>query len=365
MKKKIMLISFILFFYFPINIFAANCSCLLGKWKVKTDLSFSKFPELGHSVIYWYIFEGGNDLVQGYSVGAKINNDISQGNFVSLNRKDVTDLKILCPPYESKYLVQFGKFESFEIFLSDNNFKGTMANKLGEVRISAERIESHHNIDPNIFVFEKIEEQETVASNIDLDQESKAYVLIATVLYQKNDWKELIKHAKKWTEADPNSFRAWRILSLAYEKSNQHDNAIDALQKALSIHPEDAEGWFRLGIAYYETGQLSQAIDATQQALSINPENETGWWRILGKYWTFLGIEYAEEKQYSKAIFAFQNSVEINTEDATAWHVLGMTYYLDNQPSKVMEVHQRLKKLDSAKANELFKLAFPKSEVSD
>lgn len=169
----------------------------------------------------------------------------------------------------------------------------------------------------------------------------------AAELESRKDWKALLNHVQRWTQAQPGSGMAWYILGIAYKKVDQTAKAIDAYQQALRIDPEDAGAWFNLGFAYGKAGQTAKAIEAYQQALRIDPEHANAW---LG-----LGFSYGMVGQHAKAIDAHQQALRINPEHAEAWLGLGAAYAVSGQRDKVLEVYKRLKILDPSSAERFFK----------
>ena len=71
-----------------------------------------------------------------------------------------------------------------------------------------------------------------------------------TSLLQEEKYDEAIGVFQQNLAQNPEDFKTWRDIGLAYEKKNDFDQAITALQKAYSLAPEDGETILYLGLAY-------------------------------------------------------------------------------------------------------------------
>ena len=182
-------------------------------------------------------------------------------------------------------------------------------------------------------VEEKLEAQgkEQVLTSIDWQSQ-------ANDLYDKKDWPGVLKHALRWSQAQPENISAWQNLGIGHLFSKQYDKAIEAFQQAVSINPEHKHTWALLGAAYNETNQYDKAIEALQKAIRINPEN--------GNAWHSLGISYENSKQYDKAIEADLQANRINPGNAPTWNNLGNVYTATEQPAKAIEAYQQAVRID-------------------
>ncbi|MBM4181533.1 MAG: serine protease [Betaproteobacteria bacterium] len=248
------------------------------------------------------------------------------------------------------------------------------------------------------------------ASQAQTEQDGAAWLNKAGALVEKKDWPALLRHAQRWTEAQPRSAEAWNYLGRAYEETGQDAKMFEAKEQALRIKPDDALGWFLLGLtyelagqltkaieayqqdlridpnadkwavlghAYKDAGQLTNAIDAYQQAVRIKPER-ADWWQLLGKAyidsgqltkaieayrqalridqndagsWFYLGLAYSKSSQTSKAIEAYQQAVRIDPKESSAWHNLGIAYVETGQFSKAIEAFQQALRIDQKDAD--------------
>jgi len=69
------------------------------------------------------------------------------------------------------------------------------------------------------------------------------------------------------------SARSYQVMSQAYQRKNDKDKAIQALEKAVEIDPSYAAAHNDLAIAYEHEGQLDKARKAYEKAVELEPNN--------------------------------------------------------------------------------------------
>jgi hypothetical protein len=129
-----------------------------------------------------------------------------------------------------------------------------------------------------------------------------------------NDWPTLMEHSNLWTRAESDNDGAWKSLGIAFYRTGQTTQSIDAWRKSIRLNPDNAEVWLLVGAAHTRMGQSAKAIDAYQHALSIDPK------------------------------------------DAVGWYSLGEHYERSGQPGKVRDVYKQLKTLDPVQAEQFFSM---------
>ncbi len=70
--------------------------------------------------------------------------------------------------------------------------------------------------------------------------------------------------------------------------------------------------------------------------------------------WYNLGMTYDDLKLYGEAVEAYNETVRIQPENADAWYKLGVDYAVLGERSRIREVYQALRKLDSKRAEQYF-----------
>ena len=139
---------------------------------------------------------------------------------------------------------------------------------------------------------------------------------------------------------------AWHYLGVAYANLKDYDNAIQAYKDALRMQPENAQAWYDLGLVYGDRKQYAHAIHAYREALRLDAENEAAWYN--------LGMTYDDLKLYGEAVEAYNETVRIRPENGDAWYKLGVDYAILGERSRIREVYQALRKLDSKRAEQYF-----------
>jgi tetratricopeptide (TPR) repeat protein len=87
------------------------------------------------------------------------------------------------------------------------------------------------------------------------------------------DARQRLEQAIKSVSNNPS---LWSYLGLAYDRLNEVDLAIAALQKALSLAPRDAQTYFSLGSLYGRKNDVRQAMELYRQGLALHPTDAAG-----------------------------------------------------------------------------------------
>ncbi|BCW98299.1 MAG: tetratricopeptide repeat protein [Armatimonadota bacterium] len=74
------------------------------------------------------------------------------------------------------------------------------------------------------------------------------------------------------TRQEPDNWRAFAHLGVAYAKVGHYETAIGAFQRAVELNPNAANLRYNLGQAYEFAGVPEQALHAYDQALEIRPD---------------------------------------------------------------------------------------------
>lgn len=98
----------------------------------------------------------------------------------------------------------------------------------------------------------------------------------------------------KKLEADPTNAALLDDLAVAYDKTGQHEKAIETAQKTEKLHPGRYETAANLGTFYFHAGKLGEGLPHIDRALTINPNAHFG----REKYQKLL-VEYVIERRKS------------------------------------------------------------------
>jgi tetratricopeptide (TPR) repeat protein len=93
---------------------------------------------------------------------------------------------------------------------------------------------------------------------------------------------------------------------------------------------EDADAFYKQGLAYKQEGKPDQAIEALEHAVSANPKHYMAWASLGNLYKT-------ARKDIPRAVGAYEHAVEGLKKDKVVWANLGMAYYRNNQLDQALK----------------------------
>jgi len=88
----------------------------------------------------------------------------------------------------------------------------------------------------------------------------------------------------------------------------RYDQGIDLLYQEIAQNPDNYRAWREIGVAYYKQGNLIKAEDALMQANNIAPDARTN---------LYIGLIFEQKKQYDKAIAAYSSSLNLESSGET------------------------------------------------
>jgi len=91
------------------------------------------------------------------------------------------------------------------------------------------------------------------------DENKKPFFLKIAVPKVKQDWKNLSKVAKEWTEKENQNSEAWYEYGYANEKLSNLKIALKAYNKSIDLDKNNSDSLYRLAIIYKNNGDLDKA----------------------------------------------------------------------------------------------------------
>lgn len=167
-------------------------------------------------------------------------------------------------------------------------------------------------------------------------------------LEQKQQWRELLNWAQRWTRAEPNDRWAWFTLANAYSQQARHADAVQAYQRGLRIKPDYAVAWNNLGTSYAYLKQSKKAIAAHEIATRLAPDSESSWFN--------LGLAYESAQRYDDAAYAFGMVTKLKPDNPGGWFNLGRARLQQGQNAAAEEAFVKALELDPAHARALYNL---------
>ncbi|MBI5886727.1 MAG: tetratricopeptide repeat protein [Deltaproteobacteria bacterium] len=121
----------------------------------------------------------------------------------------------------------------------------------------------------------------------------------------------------------------WFEKGLAFGKSEDYDNAIEAFSQAIEFEPYYVVAYIVRGVAYNMKGQYDRAIKDYNKTISLKPD--------YAEAYHFRGVAYANKDQYDKAIKDYNKAISLKPDYAEAYYVRGNAYYMKDQYGKAIE----------------------------
>ena len=102
--------------------------------------------------------------------------------------------------------------------------------------------------------------------------EAQPFFLRAATLEAEEDWNELTRVARLWTDAEAGNASAWQALGKAYFRMRQNEQSINAYKTALRLDGKLVEVWYNLGLAYANTGNTADTQRVHDALFKLDPE---------------------------------------------------------------------------------------------
>jgi Flp pilus assembly protein TadD len=213
------------------------------------------------------------------------------------NEETISSNKIKNEAFYYSLLYQIGDDSNHNFETIEKKAEGTEV--FGDVmNIIATAYESTNNYEIAISYYEKglaVEKNKgelgylirgLAHSNFMSGNKNKAYSLLKTALNSTNNNEEKFEYLK--------------ALAEQYDKDNNTESKISALEKALEIKPNDKSVIFDLAYTYGETNQLKLALLHYKNLVRIDPVHKNAI-NNLGVAYEKLGMRFSAVKCYKKA----------------------------------------------------------------
>ncbi len=142
-----------------------------------------------------------------------------------------------------------------------------------------------------------IDEAETVWRELTRDHPefSRAWLNLALVSIERQDWSEAERFARTAIAREPTAAGAWNNLGIALEELGRTHEAETAYRRAGEIDTRDSRALFNLGILLRTSSRYEEAAIVQQEALARNPAHSGAHFELGMLYAGFLGdIERAK-----------------------------------------------------------------------
>lgn len=114
------------------------------------------------------------------------------------------------------------------------------------------------------------EEAKNILNNVvDLNKTAQTYTKIARIYLDRKEFEIALQNYKLAVEMDENHAPAWGGLAECYQALDQHDNAVEAIEKAISLDPKNYNYWKIKALSLIASKQFEASLQATHNGLEV------------------------------------------------------------------------------------------------
>lgn len=112
----------------------------------------------------------------------------------------------------------------------------------------------------------------------------------------------------------------YTLIGSAHDRLDQFDKALAAHKRAVEIDPQSYRAWNNLGIAYFYLGSLSEAESSHKRAINLKPDYAFAH--------ASLGAVYVSRNEPEAAMRVLEEAIRLNETIPTAHANLALAYAL-------------------------------------
>ena len=172
---------------------------------------------------------------------------------------------------------------------------------------------------------------------------SNGSIYYQLMIFDNENYNEIIRHAQKAIDLDPNDVNAYLNMGDAYVNLQDHREAIRCFQKAIDLDPNNADAYYSMGVAYTEQATFGnaflksqnkqKAIQYYQKAIDLDPNH-------IDAYLN-MGTIYTELHDYKEAMRYFQKVIDVDPDHPYGYSNIGLCH---NHLQNYQEAIQYLQK---------------------
>jgi predicted O-linked N-acetylglucosamine transferase (SPINDLY family) len=151
--------------------------------------------------------------------------------------------------------------------------------------------------------------------------------------YQSGDMQQAKEICKRILKKHPNNAEVLYFLGVVYSQLENHDLAIQFIQKSLQSHPNNPDGYHLMGLSFQAKGQLDDAMAYYRKTIEHNP--------YYAEAYNNLGNILKERRQVEEAIRNYQKAIEIKPDLGTAYYNLGVISQERNLPEEAADYYRK------------------------
>jgi tetratricopeptide (TPR) repeat protein len=143
------------------------------------------------------------------------------------------------------------------------------------------------------------------------------------VLLQQRRYPEAEKYFREALSNDPNDPGALYFLAVCQTNQNNHKDALDTIDRALSVEPEVADMHALRAFILVDLHRSGDALKASEEALRIDPDSD---FALTARAASFLS-----RNEWATAELAARKALDINPENTVAANQLAHALRLQNR----------------------------------
>ena len=168
----------------------------------------------------------------------------------------------------------------------------------------------------------------------------QAYLNLGVISLQQKDPTTAatnLDQAIKLLKSEPEAGYAYYLRAKIYTTRNEDDQALAALNKAVSLRPDLAEAWSDLGAARKAKLDDPGALTAYKKAVTLNPEDAVAQYR--------LGAEYLHQDKPALAEQHLRLAYQRNPQDQSVLNALQSALRKEGKTAEADRIKAQLVKL--------------------
>ena len=144
---------------------------------------------------------------------------------------------------------------------------------------------------------------------------------------------QTLNQGEQFAKSDDDKYKLHHLRGSAYYRMEKYSEAAGELTNAIRIKGNEWTDFSQLGIASYHLNRHDDAIQALQKALALKP-GHTSTTEFIAKSYFKKGVAALSAKQYDQAIDLFGKARENNPKDGFIYYNLGEAYLFKNNTAE-------------------------------
>ena len=154
---------------------------------------------------------------------------------------------------------------------------------------------------------------------------------------REGDYDESLDIARSLQKMEPDEADGFHLEAMVFQKLNQWEHSVEALEKAIELEPENS-GYYNLrGFARLQLEELEEARDDFSKAIDLDDSPAAHRNLVLYKIMSDQGNE---------AISYLLDRIKQNPQDVENWILMGDLMQRAGQTEKARSYYQQAQKMD-------------------